>query len=78
MGNIIIESKKNKTYKFIIKNKQDIFLICLLFNGNMILPTKHIRFIQFLSRFNEYSIKYNKFNIIKPINETILPSLNDY
>lgn len=78
MGNIIIESKKNKIYKFIIKNKQDIFLICLLFNGNMILPTKHIRFIQFLSRFNEYSIKYNKFNIIKPINETILPSLNDY
>ena len=78
MGNIIIESKKNKTYKFIIKNKQDIYLICLLFNGNIILPTKHIRFIQFLSRFNEYNIKYNKFNIIKPINDTILPSLNDY
>lgn len=78
MGNIIIESKKNKTYKFIIKNKQDIYLICLLFNGNMILPTKHIRFIQFLSRFNEFNIKYNKFNIIKPINDTILPSLNDY
>lgn len=78
MGNIIIQSKKNNTYRFLVRSKQDLYLICLLFNGNMILPTRHIRFIQFLSRFNEYSIKYNKFNIIKPINETILPSLNDY
>lgn len=92
IGNIVIQSNKNKTYRFIIRSKQDIYLICLLFNGNIVLPTKNIRFIQFITILNEYILKYkyiheggyldNKYNhiykYIKPNNKCILPTLNDY
>lgn len=86
MGNIMIQSKKNKTYRFVIRKKTDIYLICLLFNGNIILPTRNIKFLQFLLVFNEYILKYkssllykdDKINFIEPINRCLLPTLNDY
>lgn len=79
IGNINIQSNKNKTYRYVIRKKSDIYLICLLFNGNMVMPTKQQRFIQFLIILNEYIIKYknNKYNIIEPLNYCILPSLKD-
>jgi hypothetical protein len=79
MGNIIIQSKKNKTYRYVIRKKSDIYLICLLFNGNMVMPTRQQRFLQFLIIFNEYILKYknNKYSIIKPLNYCILPTLED-
>ena len=79
MGNIMIQSKKNKTYRYVIRKKSDIYLICLLFNGNMVMPTKQQRFLQFLIIFNEYIIKYKnyKFSLIKPLNYCILPTLDD-
>lgn len=82
IGNIMLQSKKqnNNVYRYVLRKKIDIYLICLLFNGNMVLPSRHQRFIQFLSAFNEYIIKYanNKLNLILPLNYCILPTLNDY
>lgn len=80
MGNVLIQSKKNNTYRFVLRKKIDIYLICLLFNGNMVLPSRQQRFITFLSAFNGYIIKYanNKFTIIQPLNYVIFPSLKDY
>lgn len=80
IGNVLIQSKENNIYRYVLRKKIDIYLICLLFNGNMVLPTRQQRFITYLNGFNEYIIKYanNKFTIIKPLNYVILPSLNDY
>ncbi len=77
MGNIMLQSKKNKVYRLSIRKKLDIYLICLIFNGNMVLPSRQQRFLQFLIAYNEYIIKYanDKFQIISPINKCVLPSL---
>lgn len=96
MGNIILVSNKcpttklsgtNKTYKFIINNYIDIYLICLLFNGNMILPLKNIKLIKLILSYNEFILKYNNINykynfkyinnIIIPIYKCKLPSLDN-
>jgi LAGLIDADG endonuclease len=75
-GKIIIQSTKQKTHRYVIQDTKNIYLICKLFNGNMVFPTRNARFISFLSFFNEKLIKKN----IKPltiISSCILPSLND-
>lgn len=83
IGNIVLQSKKNNTYRYLIRNKKDLYLICLLFNGNIVLPTKNIRFIQFLNRLNEYIYKYNKtlnidnFKLIIPYHYCVLPSIDN-
>lgn len=73
----MLESKKNKIYRLAIRKKLDIYLICLIFNGNMVLPSRQQRFLQFLIAYNKYIIKYanNKFQILNPINKCVLPSL---
>jgi hypothetical protein len=75
-GSVIKQSVKQNTHRFIIQDYKNIYLICLLFNGNMVFPTKNGRFLTFLSKFNEKIIK-NKQKIIIPIMNTITPTLND-
>jgi LAGLIDADG endonuclease len=77
-GTIYIQSIKQKTHRFIIQDLKSIYLICLLFNGNMVFPTRNARFIIFLSFLNERLFKSKlKLNPIVPIVTCILPSLND-
>ena len=75
-GKVIKQSKKAKTHRFVIQDFKNIFLICLLFNWNMIFPSRNARFLTFLCSFNEKLLKQN-LPIIKPKLNTNLPSLND-
>jgi hypothetical protein len=71
-----VQSSKQKTHRFIVQDTKNIFLICLLFNGNMVFPTRYARFLTFLSKFNEKLLKNNS-TIISPLNNCVSPSLND-
>jgi Cytochrome C and Quinol oxidase polypeptide I/LAGLIDADG endonuclease len=75
-GKIIVQSSKQKTHRLIIQDTHNLTLICLLFNGNMIFPSRDARFKTFLSFYNEKRLKKN-LSIIKPLDSHILPSLND-
>ena len=75
-GKIIIQSKKQNTHRYIVQNMQDINLICELFNGNMVFPTRRARFLSFLSFFNERLLKKNE-ETIPVIFKEVIPSLND-
>lgn len=77
MGKIQIYSKKNNQYQWIVNKQTDIYLLCLLFNGNISLPIKSIKFSQFLSNLNIKLIK-NNCSIIQYKNICRLPTLNDY
>lgn len=75
-GQIIKQSVKQNTHKFIIQDIKNLYLICLIFNGNMVFPTRKARFLIFLAFFNERLIKQNLNTIIlKDI--CIMPTLKD-
>jgi hypothetical protein len=75
-GTVIVQSSKQKTHRYIVQDVNNISLICELFNGNMVFPTRKARFMSFISFFNERLIKKNK-EIIPIIYNNITPSLND-
>jgi cytochrome c oxidase subunit 1 len=75
-GKVIKQSIKGNTHRFVIQDRKNLFLICLLFNGNMVFPSRNARFLTFLSTFNENLLKQNLPIIIPKIN-TILPTLKD-
>lgn len=75
-GKVIKQSIKGNTHRFVIQDKNNLFIICLLFNGNMVFSTRNARFLTFLSAFNEKLLKLN-LPIIKPKINTILPTLQD-
>lgn len=80
-GQIIVQSKIQKTHRFIVQDINNLYLITLLFNGNLVFITKKARFDRFLVAINEKIIKkgdYNKFKFITPIQQTVKPSLKDY
>lgn len=76
-GKVIQQSKSNKTHRFIVQDISNIFLICLIFNGNMVFFTRNSRFLTFLSVFNDLALRFN-FNLINPILDTVLPTLQDH
>jgi len=75
-GRVIKQGKL--TYRFIVEQKILIELIILIFNGNMLLPSRIKRFKVFLEMFNKKAIKgkiiLSQIEFIKPENE---PSLNN-
>lgn len=75
-GKVIVQSSKQKTHRYIVQDMKNISLICELFNGNIVFPTKKARFISFISFFNEKLIKKNE-KCIPIINNNVIPSLND-
>lgn len=75
-GKVIKQSIKSNTHRFVVQDIKNLVLICSLFNGNMVFPTRNARFLTFLSAINERLLKKNM-NTISHINNTILPSLND-
>lgn len=75
-GKVIKQSIKQNTHRFIIQDTKNIFLLCLLFNGNMVFPTRNARFFTFLSFYNEKLLK-NNFSTILPLDVCVTPSLND-
>jgi hypothetical protein len=75
-GKVIKQSVKQNTHRFIIQDIKNVYLICLLFNGNMVFPTRKARFLTFLSSFNEKLLKKNIATIV-PLGVCIIPSLKD-
>jgi len=75
-GRVVLQSSKLKTHRFIIQDIKNLFLICLLFNGNMVFPTRNARFLTFLSSFNEKLLKKN-LTPISPLINCVTPSLFD-
>lgn len=78
-GNVYLQSHSSKTHRFVIQDFKSLYLICALFNGNFVFPTRNVRFIKFLANLNEKLIKrhYKDYHLILPNYNTILPSLND-
>jgi LAGLIDADG endonuclease len=77
-GNVKLESSKKKTHRFRIQDTKNLYLLCHLFNGNMVFPTRSARFLIFLTSFNEKLLKKNLLPPIIPILEKVTPSLEDY
>lgn len=77
-GSVIIQSLKQKTHRFIIQDITNLYLICLLFNGNLVLPVRNAKFISFLAHLNEKLIKKDLFTPILPLYICIKPTLKDY
>lgn len=77
MGNIQYYSKKKNIYQLIISKQTDLIILANLFNGNITLPIKLLKFQIFLSNLNMNLIKQN-LSIINFISHCRLPSLNDY
>jgi hypothetical protein len=75
-GKVIPQSKSSKTHRFIVQEVKNVSLICVLFNGNMVLPTRNARFLIFLATFNDMALRM-KMDIVYPITETVLPTLQD-
>lgn len=75
-GNVIKQSVKSNTHRFIVQDFKNILLLCLLFNGNMVFPTRKARFLIFLASFNEKLIKKN-LSTISSLDTCIKPTLND-
>lgn len=76
-GNVIKQSIKSNTHRFIVQDRANLVLISLIFNGNMVFPTRANRFNTFLSALNEKLLKHGQ-SIIVPIYATVLPTLTDY
>ncbi|GJP47541.1 hypothetical protein CLOM_g7297 [Closterium sp. NIES-68] len=57
MGNVLKQGQR--VYRFIVHKREDIELLILLFNGNLILPSRKIQFYKFLIAFNEKKTKRN-------------------
>lgn len=79
LGQVIKQGER--TSRFIIQDIKNIYLIILLFNGNMILPSRKKNFKDFLDNFNNKitnkKIKYKNIDIIIYQICEILPSLKN-
>lgn len=76
IGNVILQSKKDITHRWVVHKRRDIYLLSLIFNGNLVLPTRYGKFIIFLAKLNEKLLKNNEPIIILK-NYCKLPTLND-
>lgn len=75
-GKVLKQSVKQNTHRFIVQDIKNLYLICLIFNGNMVFPTRNARFLTFLCFFNERLIRKN-LNTITPLNTCVVPTLED-
>jgi len=77
-GNIYIQSINQKTHRFVIQDLKFLHLICLLFNGNMVFPSRNAKFLIFLSNLNAKLLKRKvNLDLVVPIFTCVLPSLDD-
>lgn len=47
-GKVIKQSVKQSTHRYVVQDTKSLFLICLIFNGNMVFPTRNARVLTFL------------------------------
>lgn len=74
-----VNAQGKRTSRFIVQDLKGIYCLLLLFNGNIVLPTRKTNFLRFLNVYNQ-KIKKLQINpgvgLIEPIQSQILPSLN--
>ena len=79
IGSVIKQGKR--THRFIIQDILGIYIILLIFNGNLVLPTRRKNFLNFLNKFNSkvYSgkIKNTLFPSLPSKDRNICPSLDN-
>jgi len=75
-GKVIKQSIKNNTHRFVVQDIKNLIILCNLFNGNMVFPTRNAKFMIFISAVNEKLLKKNM-DKISIIDNLVLPSLND-
>jgi len=73
---VIKQSVKQNTHRFVIQDIKNLYLISLIFNGNMVFPTRKARFLIFLSFLNEKLLRRNLVTI-PPLDFCADPTLND-
>ena len=75
-GKVVKQGKR--THRFIVQDIKSIYLIILLFNGNIVLPSRKKIFKKFIENFN-LKINSGKINyhVVEPIDYKLLPSLNN-
>ena len=78
-GSVIVQSVKQKTHRFVVQDFKGLYLICTIFNGNMVFPTRLTRFIAFLAALNIKAVKLNspEYPKISIVNESITPDFYD-
>lgn len=77
-GSVIIQSTANSTHRFVVQDKASVWLLCQLFNGNLVFPVRQAKFLAFLTAFNRYtSTGTIRLPAILPIFSTVLPTLQD-
>ena len=75
-GKVIPQSAN--TSRYVTQNKKEIELIIHLFNGNIVLPSRKIRFENFIKGFNIWVSKGRiRLNTVEFIHRDLLPSLKD-
>uniref|UniRef100_UPI00211412E5 hypothetical protein n=1 Tax=Aspergillus sclerotioniger TaxID=319627 RepID=UPI00211412E5 len=75
-GKVITQSKT--TSRFVTQNKREIEIVIHLFNGNLVLPSKKIRFEKFVKGFNIWVGKGRiRLDSVEIKHNFILPSLNN-
>jgi hypothetical protein len=75
-GKVIKQSIKSNTHRFVVQDIKNLIILCNLFNGNMVFPTRNAKFVIFLSAVNEKLLKKNQ-DKISIRDSLVLPSLND-
>lgn len=80
-GKIYVQSLKQKTQRYVVQDFTNLYLMCLLFNGNMCFPVRQAKFHSFVTKLNEKLITNNlghNWPLIQPIMELKQVSLHDY
>ena len=52
-GSVSVQSKKNKTHHFRVRNKNNLLILIDIFNGNIVTKSKNIQFKSWLQGFNK-------------------------
>nr|YP_010470466.1 LAGLIDADG endonuclease [Inonotus hispidus]UVF37954.1 LAGLIDADG endonuclease [Inonotus hispidus] len=86
-GKVIKQGKR--TSRFIVQDIKNIYLLILLFNGNIVLPTRKFKFRAFLNSFNEkinkgkiksssiFSSNNNEFKLSFNLSDLTSPNVNN-
>lgn len=73
-----MQSAANSTHRFVVQDKASVWLLCQLFNGNLVFPVRQAKFLAFLTAFNRYTSTGSlRLPTILPILSTVLPTLQD-
>lgn len=73
-GSVLLQSKKQKTYRFVVQDINSLITIAKIFNGNIVLPHRFSKFQIFLAYLNKKLIRSN--NLIIPNMNLVLPPID--